>query len=422
MRNKILPIIICFSVFLGACTQKDKKCIISGKVINRPYSTQLRLTKAFVDFRSQSAILIPIKDSSFMFEFNFKNIEAYTLVFHDEFIQGSMHPITFFNTNGKIEMTLYPLAEGKMNIISGGKENALFLDYQRKKNNEIDKKTKFINDSIAILIANDEYDSQQMKTLNKKLENTKKPEDISKLNIQINKLYKSGEGLSSSARELNTKNDSIRKIIQDKEDELIKENITIPNFYLLIQAIQSSEYYPKIYDFDKLIAIQKEYAMKFNNHPYTKYSNEIIWRIANMRPGGDFFDFILPDLDGKEFMLSKEIEGKYAFIDIWAPWCGPCISKSREMKPLFEEYKDKGFTVIGVASKYLELSDVKKLLEKEIYPWITLIDKPEIDSRINEHYGIEMAGGACILVDKKGKIVLYNPSVEDVRRILASNL
>jgi len=333
-----------------------------------------------------------------------------------------MHSITFFNTNGKIEMTLYPLAEAKMNIISGGKENAQFLDYQRKKNDEIDKKTKSINDSIAILIANDEYDSQLMKTLNKNLENTKKQEDINKLYSQINKLYESGEGLSSSARKLNTKNDSIRKIIQDKEDELFKENITIPNFYLLIQAIQSTEYSPKIYDFDKLIAIQKKYAMKFNNHPYTKYSNEIIWRIANMRPGGDFFDFILPDLDGKEFMLSKEIEGKYAFIDIWAPWCGPCISKSREMKPLFEEYKDKGFTVIGVASKYQELSDVKKLLEKEIYPWITLIDKPEIDSRINEHYGIEMAGGACILVDKKGKIVLYNPSIEDVRRILAANL
>jgi thiol-disulfide isomerase/thioredoxin len=422
MRNKILTIIICFSVFLGACTQKDKKCIISGKVINRPYSTQLRLTKAFVDFRSQSAILIPIKDSSFMFEFNFNNIEAYNLVFHDEFIQGKMHPITFFNTNGKIEMTLYPLAEAKMNIISGGKENAQFLDYQRKKNDEIDKKTKSINDSIAILIANDEYDSQLMKTLNKNLENTKKQEDINKLYTQINKLYESGEGLSPTAKKLNDQNDSIRKKIQEKEDELITENITIPNFYLLIQAIQSIEYFPKIYDFDNLISIQKKYAIKFNNHPYTKYSNEIIWRIANMKPGGDFFDFILPNLDGKEFTLSKEIDGKYALIDIWAPWCGPCISKSREMKPLFEEYKDKGFTVIGVASKYLELSDVKKLLKKEMYPWITLIDKPEIDSRINEHYGIEMAGGACILVDKKGKIVLYNPSIEDVKRILSANL
>jgi thiol-disulfide isomerase/thioredoxin len=422
MKIRILLILFCTSVLLSSCTQEEEKCIITGKVINRPQSTHLRLTKAFVDFRSQSAVLIPIKDSTFNYEFNFKDIEAYNLVFQDEFIQGNMRPITFFTTNGTINMELYPMEENKKNIIAGGKENNEFLEYQKKKNDEIDKKTKPIIDSIKVLQANDEYQSQIMKDLNKKLENAENKEDKYKMYTQINELYQSGEGLSTAAKKLNNQNDSLMKVIQDKEVEFIKENTTIPNYYILIQAILSTEYSPQIFDFDELSAIQKEYAAKFKNHPYTLYSNEVLWRLVNLKPGGDFFDFKLPDLNGKEHSLSEEIKGKYAFIDIWAPWCGPCIAKSREMKPLFEDYKNKDFTVIGVASKYQEISDMEILLEKDNYPWITLIDKPELDSRINEHYGIEMAGGGCFLVDKAGKIVLVNPSVEEVKKVLETNL
>ncbi len=422
MKINILLILFCLSVFLTACTQKEKTCIIIGKVINRPQSTQLRLTNAFVDYRSQSAVLIPIKDNTFNYEINFKDIEAYNLVFQDEYIQGSLLPITFFTTNSTIKMELYPREENKKNIISGDKENNEFLEYQKKKNDEIDKKTKLITDSLKVLQANDVYESQLMKDLYKKLENTEKKEDQFKMYTQIDELYRSGEGLSPAAKKLNSQYDSLRKIIQDKEIEFIEENITIPNYYILIQSLLNLEDSPKIFNLDELSALQKKYATKFKNHPYTHYSNEVSWRLANMKPGGDFFDFKLPDLNGKQHTLSEEIKGKYAFIDIWAPWCGPCIAKSREMKPLFENYKDKDFTVIGVASKYQEIADVKKLLEKEKYSWITLIDKPELDSRIIEYYGIEMAGGGCVLVDKAGKIVLVNPSVEEVAKVLEANL
>jgi hypothetical protein len=33
-----------------------------------------------------------------------------------------------------------------------------------------------------------------------------------------------------------------------------------------------------------------------------------------------------------------------------------------------------------------------------------------------------MAGGGCVLVDKAGKIVLVNPSVEEVAKVLEANL
>jgi thiol-disulfide isomerase/thioredoxin len=422
MKIKILLSIFFLSAFLIACTQKEKTCVITGKVINRPQSKELRLTKAFVDFRSQSAVLIPINDSTFNYEFRFKDGEVYYLTFDDEFSQGSMRPVAFFTSQGTINMVLYPMGEYNKNVVSGGKENDLFTERQKKMNDEREKMTKPIMDSISILQANDGYESQIMKDLNKKLAETEKQEDKYKMYRQINDLYQSGEGLSPAAKRLQARNDSLNKIIMDQEVEFIKNNIDLTNYYDLIQAILNTEYSPKIFDFKELSGIQKEYAAKFKNHPYTNYSNEVLWRFSNMKPGGDFFDFRLPELNGKEHLLSEEIKGKYAFIDIWAPWCGPCIAKSREMKPIFEYYKDKDFTVIGVASKFKGISEVEDLLEKDKYPWVTLIDKPELDSRINEHYGVEMAGGGCVLVDKAGKIVLVNPSVEEVKKILETKL
>jgi thiol-disulfide isomerase/thioredoxin len=422
MKSKISLLILCLSLIISACSQKEKTCIINGKVINRPLSTQLILTKSFEDSRSKSAEIINIKDSAFQFEINFKYVEAYTLIFNDEHEQGRMRPIIFFTSNDTIKMELYPMNDYEKNVISGGFENKMFSEHKKKEMNETEEKTKVIRDSMQILKTNDTYNSQAMKSLKKKLENTEIEEEEDKIYVQINELYESGEALSPVAKSLRAQYDSIIKLINDKELSYIKSNVSIFNYYSLIRTIINTKYSKDFSSFDELSMLQKKYAEKYKSHPYTKYSNEVMWRFANMKPGGNFYDFTLPDTTGTKYTLSEEIKGKYAFIDIWAPWCGPCIAKSRDMKPVFDSYKDKGFTIVGVASKYDEFENVIKLLEKDKYPWKTLIDKPEIDSRINEHYGIEMAGGGCVLVDKTGKIVLVNPTVEEVKKVLETSL
>jgi hypothetical protein len=90
------------------------------------------------------------------------------------------------------------------------------------------------------------------------------------------------------------------------------------------------------------------------------------------------------------------------------------------MIAVFEEFKVKDFTVVGIASKYRDIADVKNQLEKDRYPWLTLIDKPDLNSGLNEHYGIENAGGLCVLVDKTGKIILKDPTIEEVENFLKS--
>jgi len=59
-------------------------------------------------------------------------------------------------------------------------------------------------------------------------------------------------------------------------------------------------------------------------------------------------DFTQSDTTGKPVTLSS-LRGKYVLIDFWASWCGPCRMENPEIVSLYNQYKDKGFTILGVS-------------------------------------------------------------------------
>lgn len=66
--------------------------------------------------------------------------------------------------------------------------------------------------------------------------------------------------------------------------------------------------------------------------------------------GQKFTDFSGKAVDGSEVSLSDYVgKGTYALVDFWASWCGPCRAESPHVAQLYNEYKDKGLTVLGVA-------------------------------------------------------------------------
>ena len=50
-------------------------------------------------------------------------------------------------------------------------------------------------------------------------------------------------------------------------------------------------------------------------------------------------------------------------VDFWATWCTPCKKQVPVLSDLYEKYKSKGVTVIGVAMDY-NLKDVRKFVSK----------------------------------------------------------
>lgn len=64
--------------------------------------------------------------------------------------------------------------------------------------------------------------------------------------------------------------------------------------------------------------------------------------------GGKMADFELPALQEDKTVKLSDFRGKVVFVDFFATWCGPCRMEIPHLQDLYEEYGEKGFTVLAV--------------------------------------------------------------------------
>lgn len=66
-----------------------------------------------------------------------------------------------------------------------------------------------------------------------------------------------------------------------------------------------------------------------------------------VRVGSPAPDFTLPNLDGDPLSLSM-FRGDVVLINFWTTWCPPCREEMPALQEAYENYRDKGFTVLAV--------------------------------------------------------------------------
>lgn len=200
------------------------------------------------------------------------------------------------------------------------------------------------------------------------------------------------------------------------EDELalgdshIRKNPSIVSYYLFLNNLI---YFQEFVDLKIAKSFYKNLSKSNKQHPYNELAKNLLDAMEQVKIGNEYIDFSAPDINGNEFKLSTKIEGKVALLNLWATWCGPCIKKSKEVVPIYEEYKDKDFVIINVAGEFGDTKRLKRFFEKEKWSGLNLV---ELDRRNNiwQQYGVDGSGGGMFLIDQTGKLIAINPSQEEI--------
>lgn len=128
-------------------------------------------------------------------------------------------------------------------------------------------------------------------------------------------------------------------------------------------------------------------------------------------------------IDGQAFD-AKTLEGKVVLIDFWATWCGPCLAEIPNIKKYYEQYKDKGFEVIGYNLDDKQ-QDVDQFFATQKLPWPTVVsgdaEMKGFDSPLAKHCGVKSIP-FLVLLNAEGKVIALHPRGEKLGEKLAELL
>lgn len=137
-----------------------------------------------------------------------------------------------------------------------------------------------------------------------------------------------------------------------------------------------------------------------------KEKNEITANAKNEMIDKSAPEFTLKDINGDYFSLSS-LRGKYVVLDFWGTWCGWCLAAIPDIKEYYAAHP-KEFEIVGIAFKDEE-DKWRKVLDKNVLPWINIFDYNELYDKYYVTYA-----PTYVLIDKEGIIVDFPQYHHDV--------
>lgn len=128
--------------------------------------------------------------------------------------------------------------------------------------------------------------------------------------------------------------------------------------------------------------------------------------------GTPALEFTQNDTAGQPVSLSS-FKGKYVLVDFWASWCRPCRAENPNVVKVYNKFKDKNFTVLGVSLDQ-EKDAWIKAIEKDKLTWTHVSDLQQWNNAVAQLYRVQSIP-QNFLIDPQGNIVakdLRGPELE----------
>jgi thiol-disulfide isomerase/thioredoxin len=175
--------------------------------------------------------------------------------------------------------------------------------------------------------------------------------------------------------------------------------------------------------FDDDLLFLEKLAQKYNKElPQSRYTKQFIERVATAKKvavGSIAPDFSIPLLNKKSIKLSS-LRGKVILVDFWASWCGPCRAENPNVVKVYQDFKDKGFDILGVSLDN-DVDAWQEAIKKDKLTWQHGADLEGWESEIVKQYSITGIP-FTLLIDQKGKIIAKNLRGEQLREKLKAYL
>ena len=143
--------------------------------------------------------------------------------------------------------------------------------------------------------------------------------------------------------------------------------------------------------------------------------------LKSLQPGQVAPDFVQNDPEGNPVKFSDFYKkNKVTMVDFWASWCGPCRAFNPVLTKIYNEYKDKGFGIIGVSLDRDKDSWVKAIKDDKL-DWVHVSDLGYWNNEVAAQYLVKFVPQS-IFVDQEGKIIKRQPAKEEIEDLLKANL